>query len=296
MGSNDHYPEERPVHRIGVASFWIDRYPVTNDEFKAFVDATGYVTTAEQTPDAAMYPGAKKSLLQPGSLVFRRPSGPVDLRDFRNWWRWVRGADWRHPRGPNSTIAGREQHPVVQVSYADADAYAAWAGKALPNEAEWEWAARGGSDGATYAWGEEFTPAGRHMANTWQGEFPWENLRTDGFEGTSPVGSFPANGFGLFDMIGNVWEWTSDWFAPRHDAAAVSSCCGPRSPREALESESAEESQPRIPRKVLKGGSHLCAPNYCRRYRPAARYPQPIDTSTCHVGFRCVLRPDSATS
>jgi len=292
MGSEDHYPDERPVHRVAVDAFWIDQYPVTNVRFQEFVSATGCVTTAEIAPDPKDYPGAKKALLHPGSLVFTRPSGPVDLRDFHNWWTWKIGADWRHPRGPNSTIREREQHPVVHMTYADAEAYATWAGKEMPTEAEWEFAARGGLDAATYAWGDEFTPDGRHMANTWQGEFPWQNLKSDGFDGTSPVGSYPPNGYGLFDMIGNVWEWTADWYSSRHDGTPASACCVPRNPRGASEADSHDDCNPRIkiPRKVLKGGSHLCAPNYCRRYRPAARFPQPIDTSTCHVGFRCVVR------
>jgi formylglycine-generating enzyme len=292
MGSNDHYPEERPVHDVSVGPFWIDESPVTNKAFRLFVDETGYVTTAEIAPTASDYPGAIKRLLEPGALVFVRPPKPVDLRDFHNWWRWVRGADWRHPRGPNSTILGRDDYPVVQVSYADAAAYARWAGKELPTEAEWEYAARGGLTGAEFAWAGEFMPDGRYMANTWQGDFPWHNSRADGFEGTSPVGSFPPNGYGLFDMIGNVWEWTSDWYAAQHGVPDGPSCCAPQNPRGASEAESYDhcEAQVRIPRKVLKGGSHLCAPNFCRRYRPAARFPQPIDTSTCHVGFRCVVR------
>jgi formylglycine-generating enzyme required for sulfatase activity len=298
MGSNDHYPEERPVHRVTVDAFWIDRHPVTNAMFRRFVEATRYVTLAERPPNAADYPGAKPALLKPGSLVFTRPSSAVDLRDFHNWWRYVLGADWRHPRGPNSTIVGRDRYPVVHVAYEDAQAYAAWAGKQMPSEAEWEFAARGGIDGAIYAWGNELTPDGREMANTWQGEFPWQNLKRDGFEGASPVGSFPPNGYGLSDMIGNVWEWTADWYAPRHPDEAVKTCCIPLNPRGGDESASYDDCNPRIriPRRVLKGGSHLCAPNYCRRYRPAARFPQPIDTSTCHVGFRCVVRRAHAGS
>ena len=292
MGSNDHYPEERPVHRVTVDGFWIDIHPVTNADFRRFVEATGHVTLAQKPPNPADYPGAKKHLLHPGSLVFSKPSGPVDLRDFHNWWKWVLGADWRHPRGPNSTIIGRDDHPVVHVAYDDAVAYARWAGKAWPPEAEGEVAARGGLEDAEYAWGDELTPGGRHMANTWQGEFPWQNLKSDGFDGTSPIGSFPPNGHGLFDMIGNVWEWTTDWYSPRHPDEAVKACCIPRNPRGGLEEGSYDSCSPqiRIPRKILKGGSHLCAPNYCRRYRPAARYPEPIDTSTSHVGFRCIVR------
>jgi formylglycine-generating enzyme len=292
MGSDAHYPEERPAHRVTVDGFWIDRTPVTNAMFRAFVEATGFVTMAEITPNAADYPGADPKLLTPGSLVFARPAGPVDLRDFHNWWKWTPRADWRHPRGPNSTIHGRDDHPVVHVAYPDVEAYARWAGREIPTEAEWEFAARGGLDGAEYAWGAQLTPDGRHMANTWQGEFPWHNTKSDGFEGTSPVGSFPANGYGLIDMIGNVWEWTADWYAARHAGEPAAACCAPRNPRGAAEGDSYDGCQPhiRIPRKVLKGGSHLCAPNYCRRYRPAARYPQPVDTSTCHVGFRCIVR------
>lgn len=291
MGSDDHYPEEAPVHQVAVDSLWMDRYPVTNARFRQFVEATGYVTAAEIAPNADDYPGAKPELLKPASLVFVRPPGPVDLRDFHNWWQWTFGADWRHPRGPHSTIEGQDQLPVVHVSCADVEAYAAWAGKEIPTEAEWEFAARGGLDGAVYAWGNDFTPGGKYMANTWQGEFPWQNLESDGFAGPSPVGSYPSNGYGLFDMIGNVWEWTADWFASRH-TEPVSACCAPRNPRGGSIEGSYDECQPqiRIPRKVLKGGSHLCAPNYCRRYRPAARYPQPVDTSTSHVGFRCIVR------
>jgi sulfatase modifying factor 1 len=292
MGSDHHYPEEGPAHRVSVDGFWIDRVPVTAADFLRFVEATGFVTFAEHAPNAADYPGAKKELLRAGSLVFTKPHDPIQPQNFHDWWRYVPGADWRHPRGPNSTVRGWD-HPVVHVAYSDALAYATWAGKDLPTEAEWELAARGGLDGAAYAWGDEMTPDGRHMANTWQGEFPWQNLKADGFEGTSPVGSFPPNGYGLFDMIGNVWEWTSDWYTPGHPAEQLKACCIPRNPRGGLEEESFDQCDPRvrIPRKVLKGGSHLCAPNYCQRYRPAARFPEPVDTSTSHVGFRCIARP-----
>jgi formylglycine-generating enzyme required for sulfatase activity len=292
MGSDRHYPEERPVHRVAVDGLWVDRHPVTNADFERFVAATGYVTFAELPPDPADYPGALPEMLYPGSLVFVKPPGPVDRSQIGNWWRLMRGADWRHPRGPSSSLAGLEQHPVVHVCYSDAQAYAQWAGKELPTEAEWEFAARGGLDGATYAWGEEFMPQGRPMANTWQGEFPWQNRVEDGYEGTSPVGAFPPNGYGLYDVIGNVWEWTTDWYYPSHPKEALKSCCTPRNPRGGAEKDSYDPRQPeiRIPRKVIKGGSHLCAPNYCRRYRPAARFPEPIDTSTCHLGFRCIVR------
>ena len=296
MGSDRHYPEERPVHRVSVDGFWMDRTPMTNERFARFVEATGHVTFAEIPPRAEDYPGALPDQLFAGSLVFVKPSRAVDMRDFRNWWLWMRGADWRHPRGEGSTIEGLEQHPVVHVTFADAEACARWEGKSLPTEAEWEFAARGGLDGADYAWGDEFLPGDRHMANTWQGEFPWQSTPHDGYEGTSPVGVFPPNGYGLVDTIGNVWEWTTDWYVAKHPDEAVKACCIPRNPLGPKAEESFDpcDSNIRIPRKVLKGGSHLCAPNYCRRYRPAARFPEPIDTSTCHVGFRCVVRPSGA--
>jgi formylglycine-generating enzyme len=284
MGSDDHYPEEAPVHDAEVEGFWIDRHPVTNLEFTRFVKATGHVTSAERAPDAAEYPEAKPELLVPASVVFQPTTGPVDLSDHYNWWTYIPGADWRHPEGPGSSLHGRERHPVVHVAYEDAEAYARWAGKELPTETEWEYAARGGLDGAEYAWGDEFTPKGRHMTNTWQGEFPWQNLLSDGYERTSPVGSFPANGYGLVDMTGNVWEWTIDWYVGYGNGA--SPCCGAD-----LREASRDATDPAaIPRKVMKGGSHLCAPNYCKRYRPAARMAQPVDTSTSHLGFRCLVR------
>ena len=298
MGSDKHYPEERPTHRVSVDGFWIDRFPVTNERFDTFVDSTRHVTFAEIPPRAEDYPGALPDRLFAGSMVFLKPNGRVDTRDFTTWWHWIQGAYWRHPIGPDSGLDGLEQHPVVHVTFDDAEAYASWAGKSLPTEAEWECAARGGLDGAPYAWGDEFLPGDRHVANTWQGEFPWQNTVRDGYERTSPVGVFPPNAYGLFDMIGNVWEWTSDWYKPSHPSEVVKSCCIPHNPRGARAEDSYDGCQPaiRIPRRVLKGGSHLCAPNYCRRYRPAARFPQPIDTSACHVGFRCVVRPASANS
>jgi len=294
MGSDKHYAEEAPVHRVTVDAFWIDRTPVTNRQFREFVRATGHVTFAEIAPDARDYPGALPNMLRAGSLVFIPPKHPVgDMRDWSQWWTFKFGANWRRPYGPRSSLSGLNDHPVVHVAYSDALAYAKWAGKDLPTEAEWEFAARGGLDGTEFAWGDEFTPGGKQMANTWQGAFPRENLKLDGYERTSPVAAFPPNGYGIYDMIGNVWEWTTDWYSAGYEADADDkACCIPLNPRGGPEDASYDPCQPgiRIPRKVLKGGSHLCAPNYCRRYRPAARHPEPVDTSTSHVGFRCVLR------
>jgi len=293
MGSDRHYAEEAPAHEVTVGGFWIDQYAVTNRQFAAFVAATGYRSVAERPPNPADYPGALPHLLKPGSLVFHKTRGPVDLRDVSNWWSWKIGAYWRHPEGKGSSVAGRLDHPVVHVAFEDAQAYAHWAGKALPTEAEWEFAARGGLDGAEFVWGSDLNPDGRQMANTWQGEFPWQNLRTDGFERTSPVGSFPPNGYGLYDMAGNVWEWTTDWYSTQHASSADHPCCAPVNPTGGAPEQSYDPLYPRvrIPRKVIKGGSYLCADNYCRRYRPAARSPQQIDTPTCHLGFRCIVRP-----
>jgi formylglycine-generating enzyme len=276
MGSDAFYPEEAPVRPVAVEGFWIDERPVTVGEFRRFVKATGYVTVAERPLDPADFPGADPEALVPGALVFRPSRGPVDLSDVRNWWAYVPGASWDRPEGPASDTYTRGRHPVTQVAYEDAQAYAAWAGKALATESEWEYAARGGLEAAVFAWGDEFAPGGRLMANTWQGEFPWQNLLTDGYPGTSPVGSFPPNGFGLFDVTGNVWEWTCD--EPRANGTPSRPCCAPSEPGE------------HIPRRVIKGGSHLCAPNYCLRYRPAARQFEAVDTSTGHIGFRCVRR------
>jgi sulfatase modifying factor 1 len=293
MGSADFYPEERPVHAVAVDGYWIDTRLVTVAQFRRFVKQTGHVTTAERAPDPAAYPDAQPDLLVPGSLVFRNTPGPVDLRDYANWWAYVPGASWRHPEGPGSDVSRRDKHPVTHVTYADARAYADWAGKDLPTEAEWEYAARGGLDGAVYAWGDDFAPGGRQLANTWQGEFPWQNLMLDGYDGTSPVAAFPANGYGLYDMAGNVWEWTADLFRPRHQVKAPdTACCVPRNPRVSAVHTSGIQATD-IPRRVIKGGSHLCAPSYCLRYRPAARQGEAVDTSTGHLGFRCVLRPAS---
>jgi sulfatase modifying factor 1 len=292
MGSADFYPEERPVHRVTLDGFWMDEHPVTVAEYRRFVEATGHTTVAQRPLDPAAYPGADPALLVPGSLVFQRAAGPVDTRDFRNWWAYVPGASWLHPGGRATDVAQQERHPVTHVACEDAQAYAAWAGQDLPTEAEWEYAARGGLDGAVYPWGDEFAPGGRLMANTWQGEFPWQNLLLDGYEGTSPVGSFPANGYGLADMAGNVWEWTSDYFTARHAADAGRPCCVPRNPRATCAERSRVAGEPGsgIPRRVIKGGSHLCAPGYCLRYRPAARQGETVDTATSHLGFRCVVR------
>ena len=290
MGSDHHYPEEAPTRKVKVDGFWMDRCAVTNADFRRFVEATGHVTMAERPVDPADYPGAPPEMLEPSAVVFRKPPGPVDLRNTHNWWTYVRGADWRHPRGPGSSLQGLWKHPVVHVAWEDVQAYATWAGKETPTEAEWEFPARGGLEGAEYAWGDEFAPGGKHMANTWQGEFPWQNLLSDGYEGTAPVGSFPPNGYGLHEMAGNVWEWTSDWY--QEHGKLEHPCCTLENPRGGEIDASCEQGSQaqRIPRKVMKGGSHLCAPNYCRRYRPAARMAQPVDTAISHLGFRCIVR------
>ncbi len=285
MGSSEFYPDEGPVHERAIAPFHLDAHPVTNAEFAEFVEATGYVTIAERELDPADFPGADPVDLVPGALVFTATAGPVDLRDWRQWWRWQPGARWNEPSGPGSSVDDRSRHPVVHVSFEDASTYAAWAGKRLPSEAEWEWAARGGLTGSRFAWGEEQNPGGAVMANTWQGSFPYRNTGAVGWVGTSPVGTFPANGYGLLDMIGNTWEWTSDYYQPRHTVPGqVTSDAGGRS--NLLAARSAEPGS-RIPRRVLKGGSHLCAPEYCLRYRPAARSAQAEDTAMTHIGFRC---------
>ncbi|GIG68737.1 formylglycine-generating enzyme family protein [Phytomonospora endophytica] len=294
MGSNEHYPEEAPAHRVRVSAFGIDRDPVTNRRFALFVAATGYRTVAERPLDPADFPGAPAENLVAGSMVFTPTAGPVDLRHLSRWWTWRPGACWSRPEGSGSSIDGRGEHPVVQVAYEDAVAYAAWAGARLPTEAEWELAARGGLDGAAFTWGERARPEGRVMANTWDGpDFPWRSTGESGWDRTSPVGSFPANGFGLHDMAGNVWEWTGDWWSARHSDDAVKPCCVPGDPRGGEVAGSFDAAQPqfRVPRKVIKGGSHLCADTYCLRYRPAARRPQPVDTGMSHVGFRCAWDP-----
>jgi sulfatase modifying factor 1 len=298
MGSEAFYPEEAPLRRVRVDSFWIDETPVTNRQFALFVEATGYRTEAEVPPDPSDYPGMDPALAQAGSLVFEKTPGPADLADFSQWWRFCIGADWRHPTGPDSSLDGLEDHPVVHVTHGDALAYAAWAGKVLPSEAEWEFAARGGLEGREYGWAgrfaDELAPGGEMLANFWQGLFPFANTKEDGWERTSPVRSYPANDHGLYDMIGNVWEHTADWYADPKLAAKknASACCTIDNPRGGRKGESYDPAAPvaKIGRRVIKGGSHLCALNHCRRYRPAARFAQAIDSSTGHVGFRCAIR------
>jgi len=297
MGSTRFYPEEGPVREVAVDSFLVDRHQVTLHDFRRFVDETGYVTVAERPLDSADYPDADPSLLVPGSLVFQPTRAPVPLNDARAWWAYVPGASWRHPEGPGSDVAGRARHPVTHVAFEDAQAYATWVGKELPSEAEWEYAARGGLDGAVFAWGDEMFVNGKPLANFWQGHFPWRNTGANGWRGTSPVGTFPPNGYGLYDATGNVWEWTTDFYSSRGAGAALrreqSPCCAPRNPRIDSPEHSFDAGNPgaHIPRRVIKGGSHLCAPSYCLRYRPAARQGEAIDTSTSHIGFRCIL-PD----
>ncbi|WP_111511919.1 formylglycine-generating enzyme family protein [Mycobacterium kyogaense] len=278
VGSDDHYPEEAPTHTVSVHEFDIQRHPVTNAQFADFIAATGYVTVAERPLDPADFPGAPPANLVPGSLVFQRTSGPVDLRHLNLWWRWTPGACWDHPRGARSTLRGREDHPVVHIAYDDADAYAQWAGLQLPTEAEWEVAARGGLAHTPYTWGDKPEGPRQRLANYWHGEFPY--LPDTGYGQTTQVGSYPPNGYGLHDMAGNVWEWTLDWYGDSRDNQP---CCAgdtydPRQPGTP------------VPRKVVKGGSFLCADSYCKRYRPAARRPQQVDTGMSHIGFRCIRR------
>jgi formylglycine-generating enzyme required for sulfatase activity len=290
MGDEDERPEERAPHEVTVDGFWIDRHEVTNAQFARFVEATGYVTIAERGLDPEDHPGVPPELLLPGAVVFTPPDGLVNLVDVRQWWRFVPGADWRHPSGPGSSTEGRGNHPVVNVAYEDALAYAEWSGRALPSEAQWEFAARGGLDGATYTWGDEYyDPVEGWRANTWQGLFPLKNDADDGYAGAAPVGCFPPNGYGLFDMAGNVWEYARDWYVPGHPPAPASN---PQGPDMALVARYAGGAGPSV---VIKGGSYLCAPNFCARYRPSARQPQELRLGASHLGFRTVLNapPDA---
>jgi formylglycine-generating enzyme required for sulfatase activity len=285
MGSDDpSLADARPVHRVRVDGFWIDRTEVTNRQFDRFVRATGYVTVAERFPDPKQFPGAPAELLVPGSIVFTPPAGPVSLDTPLAWWRYVPGADWRHPEGPRSTIEGKDDHPVVHVCWDDAVAFARWAGKRLPTEAEWEYAARGGLDRKRYCWGDELLPAGRWPLNNWQGRFPGENSADDGFTRTAPAGSFPPNGYGLFDMPGNVWEWCADWYRP--DAYSSTPEHNPRGPDSSF-----DPAEPGVPKRVQRGGSFLCSDSYCTRYLPGARGKGEPTSAAVHVGFRCVLSP-----
>jgi formylglycine-generating enzyme required for sulfatase activity len=292
MGSDlPEYPEEGPPREVCVDGFWMDQTPVTVAQFSEFVDSTGHVTVAERTLDPTVYPNVPRSRLVAGSLVFTPATRPVDLTNMANWWRYVARADWAHPEGPGSRIRGREHHPVTHVAWADVAAYAVWAGNELPTEAEWEWAARGGTTATLYPWGDELMPGGRPMANHWLGEFPWHSRKPASRMRTSAVGSYPANGYGLVDMIGNTWEWTSDFY--RSDRPDRHGCCTPANPRVDDPDGSYDEHEPggaHIPRRVIKGGSYLCAENYCRRYRPAARQPQQLESSMSHIGFRCIRR------
>lgn len=290
-GGTEPMSDARPVHRVAVRSIWMDATAVTNAQFAQFVRATGYVTVAERPLDPRQFPGVPAGQLEPGGVVFTQPEHPVSLTDPSGWWSYVAGANWRHPRGPASSIVGRDNHPVVQVAYEDAEAYATWAGKRLPTEAEWEFAARGGLEGKVYAWGNDLRPGGRWMTNIFQGQFPVRNAGLDGFIDTAPVRSFPANGYGLFDMSGNVWQWVSDWYRP--DAYAQAAATGrvardPRGPQT-----SSDPLEPGVPKRVQRGGSFLCTDQYCTRYMVGARGRGEPSTSSNHVGFRCVADAES---
>lgn len=282
MGSAyEPFGDARPIHTVELDGFWMDETPVTNRQFAAFVEATGYVTIAERKPKAEDFPGVPAEALVPGSLVFTPTDGPVPLGNYAAWWNYVPGASWRHPEGPESNIAGRDDHPVVQIAWYDAEEYAKWATKRLPTEAEWEYAARGGLTQKPYVWGDEFMPGGQFMCNSWQGRFPYQNSKADGWTRTSPVKSFPANQFGLYDMAGNVWQWCSDWYRP--DYYAESPAKDPQGP-----SDSFDPVEPGIAKRVQRGGSFLCSDQYCSRYMPGGRGKGALDTGTSHAGFRCV--------
>jgi formylglycine-generating enzyme required for sulfatase activity len=288
-GGPDAMADARPIHRVRVDGFWMDRTEVTNAQFAAFVSATDYVTVAEQTPRAEDFPGAPPERLVAGSIVFTPPPERVPLGDHYQWWNYVPGADWRHPAGPGSDISGHDDDPVVHVAYADAEAFAAWAGKRLPTEAEWEFAARGGLTGALYPWGGDFRPAGKWAANTWQGDFPGNNTRDDGYEGLAPVAMFPPNAYGLFDMSGNVWEWCSDWYRPdtyvADDAPPGAIVHNPSGPGESF-----DPREPGQAKRVQRGGSYLCSEQYCARYLVGTRGKGEVSSATNHIGFRCVKR------
>jgi formylglycine-generating enzyme required for sulfatase activity len=285
MGSDDsNYPDTQPVHQVHVDGFWMDRTEVTNAQFEQFVRETGYVTVAERKPDPKDFPNVPPENLVAGSIVFTPPEGEVALDNHHVWWRYVPGANWRHPEGPQSTTQGREDHPVVHVCYEDAVAYARWAGKRLPTEAEWEFAARGGLDRKRYTWGHELTPDGKWQTNIWQGRFPHENALADGFRATAPAASFPPNGYGLYDMAGNVWEWCADWYRP--DYYKESPARNPQGPDSSF-----DPLEPGTPKRVQRGGSFLCSDLYCIRYLPGARGKGAVDSGASHVGFRCVQSP-----
>ncbi len=290
MGSDKpNFGDARPWHRVFVDGFWMDRTEVTNEQFAEFARATGYITVAEQKPTREQYPTAPEENLVAGSIVFTPPSQPVPLDSHFRWWNYIKGADWRHPAGPDTELKGKEKHPVVQIAYDDALAYCKWAGKRLPTEAEFEFAARGGLERKAYAWGDEFHPDGKWMANTFQGHFPEKNTVEDGFAGTAPVGSFAANDYGLYDLAGNVWEWCSDWYRPDYyqrlaDAGGVAR--NPPGPEDSV-----DPSEPGTKKRVHKGGSYLCTDQYCDRYMPGGRGKGEPDTGTDHLGFRAVMTP-----
>ena len=285
-GRGDPTADALPVHRVQVPAFWMDRDEVTNARFAAFIAATGYVTVAERSPDAKNLPGVPANLLVAGALVFTPTVSAVPLDQWSQWWRYQPGADWRHPTGPGSNLVGREAYPVVQVAYPDAAAYAAWAGKRLPTEAEWEFAARGGLPGKRYAWGDELCPAGKWMANIYQGRFPTKDTGADGFAGLAPVGQFPPNGYGLRDMAGNVWEWCADWY--RADYYAQVAHAGTVAENPQGPADSLDPGEPTVPKRVQRGGSFLCTDQYCSRYLVGSRGQADPNTASNHVGFRCV--------